>query len=122
MKGSERCGNTEEEKRNKGKGREGKGNDQTEGGGIATLASSPLRCRMLHNTVTSFALSLAMSVRRNFLRTCTRYSTLTLSSLEELLNSLCLTRDISRSLMLHFNEAICDTMEENRKKKLCGEA
>ena len=108
-----------------GKGRErdgSEGDDQMVGGGITTLASSPLRCRMLHNTVTSFALSLAMSVRRNFLRTCTRYSTLTLSSLEELLNSLCLTRDISRSLMLHFNEAICDTMEENRKKKLCGEA
>ena len=27
MKGSERCGNTEEEKRNKGKGREGKGRE-----------------------------------------------------------------------------------------------
>ena len=94
-----------------------KENNQAEEGCIATLASSPLRCRMLHSTVTSFALSLEMSVRRNFLSTCTRYSTFTLSSLEELLNSRCLTRDISRSLMLLFKEAICDIIEMEREEK-----
>ena len=67
---------------------------------------------MLHSTVTSFALSLAISVRRNFLSTCTRYSTFTLSSLDALLNSLCLTRDISRSLILPFKDAIYDTVEK----------
>lgn len=59
---------------------------------------------MLHSTVTSLARSLKLLVMRNFRRTLTRYSTLTSLVLE--LNSLSLTRDISRSRILVFKDDI----------------
>lgn len=70
---------------------------------------------MLHSTVTSLARSLKLLVMRNFLRTLTRYSTLTSLVLE--LNSLSLTKDISRSRILVFKDEICKGKGEEKVER-----